>query len=123
MPMDGLRQVENMARRHSKTIPTLTQYQEFTYYEGYPCYTPDELPLVGPVPSVEGLYVMTGDSETGITHGPGLGRELARVIAGRQPEIDIDRYRPDRFGSRWPTPREVVDEIRTRRPQFEHIVV
>jgi sarcosine oxidase, subunit beta len=119
MPMDGIRHVEKIAARLAPAVPPLGEYEEFDYVEGYPCYTPDKLPILGPVDGVEGLYVLTGDAECGITHGPGCGRELARMLAGQSPEIDVTRYRPDRFGAVWPTARAVADEIRSRRPDIE----
>ncbi|MGH2937847.1 MAG: NAD(P)/FAD-dependent oxidoreductase [Solirubrobacterales bacterium] len=119
MPMDGIRQVEKIAEQLAPAIPPLRQYKEFDYIEGYPCYTPDQLPILGPIDGVEGLYVFTGDAECGITHGPGGGRELARMLAGEPAEIDITRYRPNRFDQVWPSARGVAEELRSRRPEIE----
>jgi len=60
--------------------------------------TPDRTFLAGPVPGADGLYVIAGDNEMGVTHGPGLGRLMAEVIdAGGSDWVDASRYRLDRF--------------------------
>lgn len=107
LPKDGLWETQRKGFRLSTAIPSLARYRDFTYVEGAPCHTPDLLPLVGPLGAVEQLYVVAGDNEAGVTHAPGIGRALADTIAREPPFIDLDRYRPDRFGSAYRTTREV----------------
>lgn len=86
------------------------------WLQGLPCYTPDGLFIAGEVAHHPDLYVLAGDNEAGVTHGPGLGRALAERILQRETfGVDIDRYSPQRFGStRW-TEEEVLDAL----PRFK----
>ena len=68
------------------------------WLQGVPVMTPDRTFLAGPVPGADRLYVIAGDNEVGVTHGPGLGRLMAEVIhAGGSDWVDVSRYRLDRF--------------------------
>lgn len=51
-------------------------------------FVPDSLPVVGPVPGFEGLYVATGHGMVGMTVGPPSALELATAILDREvPEV------------------------------------
>lgn len=70
------------------------------WVQGVPCMTPDRQFLVGPVPDVDGLFVLAGDNESGITHGPGLGRFAAELVAkGESGFVDGTKFRLERFAS------------------------
>ena len=58
--------------------------------------TPDELPLLGPAPGLDGLIVATGLSGHGFGIGPGIGAVAARLAAGRDPGHDLLAFRVDR---------------------------
>ncbi|MEF8888005.1 MAG: FAD-dependent oxidoreductase [Haloarculaceae archaeon] len=58
---------------------------------------PDGLPLLGPVPSVDGAFLATGHGATGLQLGPYTGALVAALVDGRNPEVDLDAYRPGRF--------------------------
>ena len=45
--------------------------------------TPDDKPIIGPHPEIEGLFFNTGYSGHGIMGAPGGGRLLADLVAGR----------------------------------------
>jgi sarcosine oxidase subunit beta len=66
--------------------------------------TPDRLPLVGPVPEVEGLHVLAGFNGLGVMRGPALGQALAASLRDGTPAVALDPLRPDRFGEleAWP---------------------
>jgi sarcosine oxidase subunit beta len=116
LPMDGLWETERKGRELAGAIPLLARYRKFTYHQGAPCHTPDLLPLVGPVPGIDGLYVLGGDNEAGVTHGPGLGQALASEIAGPDRPASLERYRLDRFDERYGSTRDVgahVDRLLT----------
>lgn len=59
--------------------------------------TPDELPLVGPCPGVQGLWCA---ESSWVTHAGGVGRQLAAQLLGTaEPLVDPARLAPDRFAS------------------------
>ena len=69
--------------------------------QGVVSYTADRRFIAGPIPELAGLYVVAGDNESGVTHGPGLGRMLAElIVTGESPFVDPSRYAPDRFPAR-----------------------
>jgi D-amino-acid dehydrogenase len=61
-----------------------------------PCL-PDMLPIVGPAPRHQGLWLDFGHHHLGFTLGPVTGRLLAEMIAGETPFTDPAPYRADRF--------------------------
>jgi 4-methylaminobutanoate oxidase (formaldehyde-forming) len=60
--------------------------------------TPDANPLVGPAPTVRGLWFAAGLSLNGFGAAGGLGRALAGWIVEGDPGLDLTSYRPWRFG-------------------------
>ncbi len=42
--------------------------------------SPDDNPVIGPIPGVQGLYVVAGSSGDGFKIGPAVGEEAARLI-------------------------------------------
>lgn len=63
-----------------------------------PC-TPDGLPLIGWSSRYGNLLYATGHAMLGMTLGPITGQLAAQLIRGEQPEIDVTRLRPGRFGA------------------------
>ena len=61
-----------------------------------PC-TPDGLPVLGPTPGLEGLWVANGHAMLGLTLGPVTGKLLSEWILDGAPSMDISLLRPDRF--------------------------
>jgi sarcosine oxidase subunit beta len=59
--------------------------------------TPDAMPIIGPVPGVDGFYVLAGFSGHGFQHSPAAGRVLADVITGRDPQFDLEPFAFERF--------------------------
>jgi glycine/D-amino acid oxidase-like deaminating enzyme len=102
LPLDGVFENQRTARA-ARFMPALSRPASITVRHGAPCYSPDDRELVGPVPAVPGLHVMGGDNELGVTHGPGLAKALAELITtGRSEVMDLEPFRPDRFGRRYP---------------------
>ena len=58
---------------------------------------PDVVPVVGPVPELPGLTVVTGMCGHGFGIGPAFGRIAADLAQGRAPGHDLDRFRITRF--------------------------
>ena len=59
--------------------------------------TPDANPIIGPSPDVAGFFTIAGFSGHGFQHSPAAGRILSDVIAGRDPQFDLEPFRADRF--------------------------
>jgi glycine/D-amino acid oxidase-like deaminating enzyme/glycine cleavage system aminomethyltransferase T len=60
--------------------------------------TPDGSPLLGPVPRVRGFWMAAGLSLNGFGGAGGLGKALAELYAEGSAEVDVQPYRPWRFG-------------------------
>jgi D-amino-acid dehydrogenase len=54
----------------------------------------DELPMLGAVRGVPGLFVGNGLGPSGLTLGPYAGRLLADAVLGRSTEIELGAYDP-----------------------------
>ena len=66
---------------------------------GLTTYTPDGELLLGTFPGVEGLLLAGGCCGKGVSVSGGVGRIVADRILGHPALVDLDRLRPDRFGT------------------------
>jgi D-amino-acid dehydrogenase len=62
-----------------------------------PCL-PDMLPIIGPAPRREGLWLDFGHHHLGLTLGPISGRLLAEMMSGEKPSLDPRPFSAARFG-------------------------
>ena len=60
--------------------------------------TPDDLPLLGPVPGWERLYITAGHFRRGIGLSMGSARVIADLIMGRPSPVLLAAFDPGRFG-------------------------
>lgn len=58
---------------------------------------PDVVPIVDRVPQIEGLILATGMSGHGFGIGPGFGKIIAKIAAGKATGHEISRFRFSRF--------------------------
>lgn len=87
------------AARVAEVFPALAGAETIRIIQGMPVYTVDRQFFAGAVPGCSGLWAVGGDNESGVSHGPGLGRLMADLVAGsEQPICDASPYRLDRFG-------------------------
>ena len=61
--------------------------------------TPDGLPIVGPLPGADAVYVAGGGARKGILYAPALGKALADHIAEGKPAQDLAACSPSRFAA------------------------
>lgn len=94
--------IDNLVRRQHQDLerifPPLKGAPIESWLQGYPCYTPDRDLIIGRLPGHPRLIVASGDNETGVTHGPGIGRLVSEMALGSPTIVDPRRYRLDRFG-------------------------
>jgi sarcosine oxidase len=68
--------------------------------EGFVCHstrTPDEQFVLGPLPSMPDVIVAAGESGHGGKHAAGVGDIAAALATDRDPGLDLDFLRPERF--------------------------
>ena len=81
----------------TKAFPAFTGMQVAQAWGGLIDTTPDEVPVIGEIPSYPGFFVSTGYSGHGFGIGPGAGRLTADLVAGDTPVVDPALFRPGRF--------------------------
>jgi glycine/D-amino acid oxidase-like deaminating enzyme len=59
---------------------------------------PDVVPVIDRAPNMPGLVIATGMCGHGFGIGPGMGRVVADLVAGRAVGHDLSRFRLSRFG-------------------------
>ncbi len=85
-----------LTRQAQRILPDLNTTQ-VEQWMGVRPSTPDSLPFLGQVPGQKGLFAAFGHSHYGLMMAPRTGGLIADIMTGRQPNIDLDPYRFDRF--------------------------
>src|SRR5882757_984475 len=58
---------------------------------------PDSLPMIGPAPRHQGLWLAFGNQHIGFTTGPATGAAIAAMIGGAPPSFDVTAFAPSRY--------------------------
>jgi len=84
--------------RAIERLPLIGTAGKLTEWAGLYEVTPDAHPVIGPIPSVPGLYVVTGFSGHGFMHGPIAGLLVAeQILDGQAHTVDISALDAARF--------------------------
>jgi len=79
-------------------VPKLAETSIANAWSGVVTFTPDQLPILGPVREATGLYLANGMSGYGVMISPGVGLALAEMIVrGESRTIDVSGLAYDRF--------------------------
>ncbi|WP_144511858.1 FAD-binding oxidoreductase [Bacillus sp. FJAT-22090] len=62
---------------------------------GFRPFTPEFLPTIGKVPGFEHIYFANGLGASGLTAGPFVGSELAKLSTGQETVLDLSLYAPN----------------------------
>lgn len=81
----------------AEVFPALSGLGTAETIQGVPVYTVDGGLYAGAVPGIDGLWALTGDNESGVTHGPGMGKLVAQLIMEQAPFADPTPFRLDRI--------------------------
>lgn len=60
---------------------------------GFRPFTPGFLPVIGQVPGYDSLLLANGLGASGLTVGPFLGAQLAKMVLAEPLDIDLDLYK------------------------------
>lgn len=89
--------VRAVAARAIRFLPALRSVGIIRSYAGLRPWSPDHLPLIGPVKAVPGFYLATGHEGAGIGLAPVTGHLIARWITGQTLPKVAAQVAPDRL--------------------------
>ncbi|MCP4315302.1 MAG: FAD-dependent oxidoreductase [Hyphomicrobiales bacterium] len=102
--------VQTQWERAIERVPTLGEVGIKANTRGPFQMTPDELPLCGPAPGHQNLWLAEG-VPGGILWGGTMGERLARWIVNGDPGMDMSEIDPRRFGD-YASKRWTMDKVR-----------
>lgn len=77
--------------------PGILESKVVSHVTGLRPASADWLPILGPIPSIEGAYIATGHQRLGITLSAITGELMSQLISGSTPRLDLHPFRLDRF--------------------------
>lgn len=72
--------------------------RETTRWMGHRPCLPDSLPVIGPAPRLANAWLAFGHGHLGMCLASTTGREVANLVAGRAPQVDLAPFAATRFG-------------------------
>ena len=85
-----------MLRRATEFIPGLRNVRALRSWVGFRPATADKLPLIGPWPEIDGVWIAAGHEGLGITMATGTADLIVAGILGLTPPVAPDAFKPDR---------------------------
>jgi sarcosine oxidase subunit beta len=89
--------LEHLVEHATWRVPALQRAAIKTGWAGLYEITPDSQAIVGESATLKGFWMCCGFSGHGFMQAPAAGHLLAEKLLGREPEIDITPFAPDRF--------------------------
>ena len=80
-----------------RLVPALARCTFRTAWAGLRPATPDRLPVIGPLPGIEGLLLATGHYRNGVLLSPITGRLVAEYVLGKETGDDARVFLPERW--------------------------
>ena len=95
-----------------RRIPFLEQAEVVSLICHPGAYTPDCLPILGPMPGARGLWMAAGMSLNGFGGAGGMGKLMAEWIVAGEPPLDVYGFRATRFGNYFSSPHYAAERTR-----------
>ncbi len=89
--------IDVMMKRAARFFPALANVSVIRFFSGFRPYTPDGMPLLGPVKTLGGFYMAAGHEGDGIALSPVTGKLVAEQIVNGESSYNIDAFSPNRF--------------------------
>jgi sarcosine oxidase subunit beta len=89
--------MKHIALQTSRILPVLQEARVIRTFAGLRPYTPDGLPILGPVRNIEGFFMAAGHEGDGIALSPITGQLIAEWIAEGSPSMDLSAFSLERF--------------------------
>ncbi|MSP78094.1 MAG: FAD-binding oxidoreductase [Dehalococcoidia bacterium] len=84
----------------TRLVPSLAHAKELGMTACLRPLSLDEMPIIGPVPGQQGLFLATGHARKGILLCLATGKYLAQQIAEQKPDYSLDAFSVGRIGSK-----------------------
>lgn len=94
---NDIKYIKQLGMGAIKSLPILKDMNIKRCWAGLRPGSPDELPILGSVPGVEGYFNACGHFRTGILTSAITGKVMNQIIRGLKPEIDIAPFSYSRF--------------------------
>jgi glycine oxidase len=94
--------IAGLLRAAIELVPALRDLPIARTWCGFRPWAPDSLPVLGPWPGVDGLFVATGHFRNGILLAPITAQVMTDWITSGAPSIPVSDFLPDRFVRRFP---------------------
>ena len=85
------------ARTAAGLFPGLASASILRAWVGIEAFSPDNLQAIGPVPTLDNLFLAAGFSGHGFALGPGVGRLIAQYITTGELSLLFSPFDPNRF--------------------------
>jgi sarcosine oxidase subunit beta len=99
-------QMTKAAKIMIEILPGLKSAQMIRCWAAFEGCLEDKVPIVGESTRVPGLFHVCGFSAHGFQMAPMMGRVMSQIVTGRQPDLPLDHFRPDRFENKESNPKE-----------------
>jgi D-amino-acid dehydrogenase len=91
-----MRRASALLERGREMFPHLDTSRTSEWMGHRPCL-PDSMPVIGQAPRVDNAWFAFGHGHVGMCGAATTGREVAHLVAGRDPDVDLEPFSPTRF--------------------------
>ena len=91
--------IHSIASNILRVIPKIENLHIIRAFAGLRPYTPDGLPILGKVESIDGFIMAAGHEGAGITLAPITGEMIAKLVATGAASFPFDAFRLERFST------------------------
>ncbi len=89
--------ISDLLAEAARIFPTLRDAKVRDSWAGLRPMTPDTMPIIAPAPGIDGLWLATGHSRTGLSYAAGTGRAIADLILHGETPLPIERFKSRSF--------------------------
>lgn len=89
--------IEGSRKASAAIFPILAETEIERAWVGIEGIAIDQIPVIGPIPGIEGLTVAAGFSGHGFALSPITGQLVAELVLDGNPSISLDAFHADRF--------------------------
>jgi sarcosine oxidase subunit beta len=93
------RALEDVAEAAARRLPVLAELPVQSTWWGWYDVSPDWNALVGEAPDVSRFLYATGFSGHGFQQAPAVGEDLAELVVGASPTLDLSPFSAERFAA------------------------